>query len=317
MPRIAGGEVKRLALAARASADGADGQEVAEDEERPGAEVAERGDRQGHDRQRQDRREGERPEVPRAAALGLAKDDAQDAARAKRRRQARAGQRSSAHPSMVRQGSSRAPQGRGAEGLGEHPHEGDERRLAELHGLDVHLARARARRSEGRVADYYFDPELDVFKPIADLIELWTGFKSYYQQKGQNHAVQRFDWTPTNGNAKGPVNPGYAASPNRPLADIEYRADIACRGKTGGEAWRMVQILLTASRQVKGAAGVLEAWTDGRVFGPGRDAEERHHDLGRLEDAAARDRPLERDRARRPSSLRTSTRRRRLRRLTR
>jgi hypothetical protein len=111
------------------------------------------------------------------------------------------------------------------------------------------------------MADYYFDPEQDVFQPIADLIELWTGFKSFYQESSRNHALQRFDWTPTTGVAKGPVNPGYANGPNGPLADIDFRADIECRGKTGAEAWRMLQILLTASRRTKFAAGQLESWS--------------------------------------------------------
>jgi hypothetical protein len=110
------------------------------------------------------------------------------------------------------------------------------------------------------VSDHFFDAEADVFDKVSALIETWTGFKSYYQQNSTNHAIQRFDWTPVGGVASQPLNPGRAHAANRPLWDIEFRCDIACRGKTSGEAWRMAQIVLTAIRQTHAANAKLESW---------------------------------------------------------
>ena len=106
---------------------------------------------------------------------------------------------------------------------------------------------------------YFFDPKADVFDPIAALLERVTGLKSYFLESSRNHAASRWDWTPTTGGpAQGPQMPG--RHPVRPLETIDFRCDIACRGKTHADAWRMVQQLLSASREVKAAAGRLESW---------------------------------------------------------
>jgi hypothetical protein len=72
MPRIAGGEVKRLAAQLEELADRADGQRLAEDEGRSRAAVAVSGQHQGHGLQREDRDQGDRAEVPRRPALWVA-----------------------------------------------------------------------------------------------------------------------------------------------------------------------------------------------------------------------------------------------------
>ena len=106
---------------------------------------------------------------------------------------------------------------------------------------------------------YFFDPRADIFEPIAQLLKTATAKDSYFLESSRNHALARWDWTPTSGSgSSGPQNPGH--HPTRPLDTIEFRADIACRGKTHSDAWLMVQQLLTASRRIKAAAGRLESW---------------------------------------------------------
>jgi len=109
------------------------------------------------------------------------------------------------------------------------------------------------------VTVYYFDPRADIFVPLAQLLKTATGKDSYYLESSRNHALARWDWTPTNGNASaGPQNPG--RFPQRSLDSIDFRADIACRAKTHGDAWLMVQQFMTGARQLKAAAVRLESW---------------------------------------------------------
>lgn len=108
-------------------------------------------------------------------------------------------------------------------------------------------------------AQFFFDPEEDIFKPIATLLETATGKKSYFLEPSRNHAAVRWDWTPTQGAAGIKLdNPGHF--PQRQLDSTEFRCDIACRGKTHGDAWKMLQQLLSASRRVKYASGRMETW---------------------------------------------------------
>lgn len=108
---------------------------------------------------------------------------------------------------------------------------------------------------------YFFDPIDDIFTPIAAKLKAATGKDSYFLEPSRNHALSRWDWMPTSGNISGPEQIGVdTTSGQRPLASLDFRCDIACRGKTHAEAWRMVQELLSASRAVKAAAGAIEAW---------------------------------------------------------
>lgn len=106
---------------------------------------------------------------------------------------------------------------------------------------------------------YFFAPVADVFAPIAAALETATTKKSYFLEQSKNRALERWDWTPTQGAAGMKLdNPG--RFPQRVLDGTEFRCDIACRGKTFDVAWLMVQQLLTASRAIKAAAGRMEGW---------------------------------------------------------
>lgn len=108
------------------------------------------------------------------------------------------------------------------------------------------------------MADYFFAPVADVFTPIAAELELYTGLKSYFLEQSKNHALDRWDWQPTQGTG-GLVD--MTGGINRPLTQIEFRCEIACRAKTHDNAWYMAQQFLTATRKVKAASARLESWT--------------------------------------------------------
>lgn len=108
---------------------------------------------------------------------------------------------------------------------------------------------------------YFFDPVADIFEPIAAKLEAATGLKSYFLEQSRNHAATRWDWTPTAGSVAGPEMVGNdTTAGQRALGTVEFRAEIACRGKTHGDAWRMMQELLSASRSIKAASGRIESW---------------------------------------------------------
>lgn len=107
--------------------------------------------------------------------------------------------------------------------------------------------------------EYFFAPVADIFTPIATYLQTNTGFSSYFLEQSKNHALERWDWLPTNGSGgKSLDNPG--RFPARVLDSIDFRVDVACRSKTFDGAWKMLQQFLTAARRIKHASGHLESW---------------------------------------------------------
>lgn len=107
--------------------------------------------------------------------------------------------------------------------------------------------------------EYFFDPIADVFTPVKDLLKTATGKDSYFLEPSRNHAIERWDWTPRDGTAaQGPDNPG--PHPQRSLDTVDFRCDIACRGRTYTAAWLMLQQLVSACRRVKCAAFRIEGY---------------------------------------------------------
>lgn len=113
--------------------------------------------------------------------------------------------------------------------------------------------------------DYFLGPQVDVFEPIAALLETAYGVKSYFLEQSTNRPPTHYEWQPLGGGFSPATQVGKGP---RMLATCEWRVLVLCRAASvkGGPsshdlAWRMAQRFASACQRLRAASFSLSSWS--------------------------------------------------------